>query len=452
MIKLSRALHSLRRSPIGYFMFQTIRGTFDILPDTQDSGSQFVPGSANWQHVEGRVREVMSRFGFEEIRTPTMEPLKLIARGVGQTTDIVQKEMFVVQRSDEDYVLRPEMTAPVMRAYIQHSLAQRGGAQRFYYLGPCFRAERPQKGRFRQFHQFGIELLGADGPRADAEAIACLLAIYDSFGISETRLRINSLGDAETRPKYCEALRDYFEPFRDKLSETSLQRLEANPLRILDTKSPEERTLLTDAPRISNYLSSSSRTHLDEVKEHLDDLRIPYFEDELLVRGIDYYTGVVFELESDDLGSQSALAAGGRYDGLGEDVGSKQPVPAIGWAAGIERLFLALQASGYSFPERERPDVYIVALGHESQKWAFAEAQRLRAAALHVEFDLLGRSMKAQMKEANRQRARVALIVGETELASQRAIIRDLDTSEQKEVEFGELINALQSHSEHSDS
>ena len=424
-------------------MFQTIRGTFDILPDTQEAGKQFVPGSAIWRHVEARVHEVMKRFGFEEIRTPILEPLGLIAHGVGQTTDIVQKEMFVVQRGDEEYVLRPEVTAPVMRSYLQHSLGQRGRAQRLYYLGPCFRAERPQKGRFRQFHQFGVELIGADGPMADAEAIACLRAVYDGFGITGTRLRINSLGDADSRPRYRDALESYFEPFRDRLSESSRQRLETNPLRILDTKSEDERLLLANAPRIAEFLSDEARAHFDAVKQHLNLLGISCTEDPLLVRGLDYYTGVVFELESDDLGSQSALAAGGRYDGLAESVGGKQPVPAVGWAAGIERLFLALQASCYDFPEPDRPDAYMVALGTEAQNWVFAKAQYLRAAGFHVEYDLMGRSMKAQMKEANRQRARFAVIVGENELASGTATVRDLDSSEQREVAFDEIVSSL---------
>ena len=428
--------------------FQTLRGTFDVLPDAQESGGSFIPGSAAWRHVEAVVRGVMAQFGFEEIRTPMMEPLGLIARGVGATTDIVQKEMFVVPRGDEEYVLRPEVTAPVMRAFLQHRLDQRGGTQRLYYIGPCFRAERPQKGRFRQFHQFGIELLGSEAPVADAEAIACLRAVYDAFGITETRLRINSLGDAEARPRYRAALQAYFEPFRDRLSETSRQRLDTNPLRILDTKSPDERALLADAPRLSDFLSDEAQTHFDTVKGHLDALGIPYVEDPLLVRGLDYYTGVVFELESDALGAQSALAAGGRYDGLAESVGAKKPVPAVGWAAGFERLFLALQDTGYAFPDEERPDAFLVALGDEAQAWAFAEAQRLRADGLRVAFDLQGRSMKAQMKEANRQRARRALIVGADELAAGTATVRDFDSSEQRTVPFGELIDALRANAE----
>lgn len=426
-------------------MFQTVRGTFDVLPDAQDGKGSFIPGSAAWRHVEAVVREVMARFGFEEIRTPVLEPLELIARGVGSTTDIVNKEMFVVPRTDENYVLRPEVTAPTMRAYLQHNLAQRGGAQRLYYIGPCFRAERPQKGRFRQFHQFGIELLGADTSLADAEAIACLRAVYEAFGITETRLRINSLGDAETRPAYRAALQAYFEPVRGQLSETSQQRLDTNPLRILDTKSPEERKLLANAPLLSDFMSEEARVHFDAVKAFLDRLGIPYIEDPLLVRGLDYYTGVVFELESDALGAQSALAAGGRYDGLAESVGSKQPVPAVGWAAGIERLFLALQDGGYAFPEPDRLDAFLVALGDEAQAWVFETAQRLRQDGLQVAFDLKGRSMKAQMKEANRQRARTAVIVGDEELQAGTAIIRDLDSSEQQQVPAADLIDSLSS-------
>ncbi|NNF57412.1 MAG: histidine--tRNA ligase [Rhodothermaceae bacterium] len=428
--------------------FQTLRGTFDILPDAQEAGGSFIPGSAAWRHAEAVVRGVMAQFGFEEIRTPMMEPLGLIARGVGATTDIVQKEMFVVPRGDEEYVLRPEVTAPVMRAFLQHRLDQRGGAQRLYYIGPCFRAERPQKGRFRQFHQFGVELLGSGEPVADAEAIACLRAVYEAFGITETRLRINSLGDAEARPRYKEALQAYFEPFRDRLSATSRQRLDTNPLRILDTKSEDERALLAEAPRLSAYLGEAAQAHFDMVKGYLDALGIPYVEDPLLVRGLDYYTGVVFELESDALGAQSALAAGGRYDGLAAAVGGKQPVPAVGWAAGIERLFLALQDTGYAFPASARPDAFLVALGDEAQTWAFAEAQRLRAAGLQVVFDLQGRSMKAQMKEANRQQTRLALIVGSDELAAGTATVRDLDSSEQRTVPFNELIDALRANAE----
>ena len=423
--------------------FQTIRGTFDVLPDDHDSGGSVVPASSSWRHVEAVVRSIMERFAFEEIRTPVMEPLELVARGVGGTTDIVSKEMFTVERSKETYVLRPEVTAPVMRAYLQHHLDQRGGAQRLYYIGPCFRAERPQKGRFRQFHQFGTELLGSDDPRADAEVIANLRAVYDAFGVTGTRLRLNTIGDPADRPAYRDALRDYFAPHASSLSETSRQRLETNPLRILDTKAPHERELLADVPKLPDFVGPEARDHHAAVKGLLDGLGVPYVEDPLLVRGLDYYTRTVFELESDALGAQGALGAGGRYDGLAEAVGSKQRVPAVGYAAGIERLFIALMDQNYAFPEAPRADVFMIALGSDAESAAFGIAQTLRSAGLAVDFALGGRSMKAQMKAADRSGARYAILLGADELAAGEAQVRDLGASEQRAVPIAELAVAL---------
>ena len=425
-------------------MFKTVTGTFDVLPvaNTPKDGST-IPGVAAWRHVEATVREQMARFGFEEVRTPILEPLELVARGVGGTTDIVQKEMFAVERGRETYVLRPEVTAPVVRAALQHSLLQRGGAQRLYYIGPCFRAERPQKGRYRQFHQFGVELLGSDQPVADVEAIANLRAIYGAFGIAGTRLRLNTLGDAADRPRYREALRDYFAPYAADLTPTSRQRLETNPLRILDTKAPNEQEIAGGAPLLPDFVGDAAREHHEAVKAGLDALGIPYVEDPRLVRGLDYYTRTVFELESDALGAQSALAAGGRYDGLAEAVGSKQPVPAVGYAAGIERLFLALEEAGAALPESPRPDAFLVCMDEGARAWALRAAQDLRAGGLRVEFDLLGRAWRKQLKEASRQEARYAVIVGPDDLAAGAAQVRDLASGEQRAVPFGELAGAL---------
>ena len=423
--------------------FQNIKGTFDILPDAYDAGGSTVFSSAAWRWAEGVVRDVMRRFNFAEIRTPIFEPTELIARGVGATTDIVQKEMFAFTKGSTDYVLRPEITAPVMRAYLQHNLAQRGGVQKLSYSGPCFRAERPQKGRFRQFHQFGTELLGSADPRADAETVACMVAIYRAFGVTGTRLRLNTLGDAASRPRYRQALRDHLEPHSDALSETSRQRLETNPLRILDTKNPAERALLDDAPLLIDYIDDESRAHYETVKTLLRDLGIEFVEDPMLVRGLDYYTRTVFELESTDLGAQSALAAGGRYDGLAQAVGSKQPVPAVGFAAGYERLFLALDAQGIAAPEPKDPAAFFVALGDEAERWVFATADRLRADGLRVGLDVKGRSLKAQMKEADRQDARYAVIVGKDELAAEAAQLKDMETGEQRSVPFADLADAL---------
>ena len=422
---------------------QTIRGTFDVLPEAHDSGGMVVPGAAAWRWVESVVRQTMGRFGFDEIRTPILEAVELVARGVGSTTDIVQKEMFTVERSKDTYVLRPEVTAPVMRAYLEHALVQRGGAQRLFYIGPCFRAERPQKGRFRQFHQWGTELIGSDDPRADAETIANMRAVYDAFGITETRLRLNTLGDAADRPAFRDALRQYFEPHAGVLSETSRGRLETNPLRILDTKNPAERALLADAPRLTDFVGTEAADHYAQLKELLDAVGVPYVEDPLLVRGLDYYTRTVFELESDALGAQGALAAGGRYDGLAEAVGSKKVVPAVGYAAGVERLFIALAEAGHDLPEAGRLDVFVVALGDAAERKTFELAQSLRSHGLAVGFALGGRSLKAQMKAADKSGAPTALVVGDEEIASGTAQVRDLTTGEQAAVPFADLADAL---------
>ncbi len=429
--------------------FQNIQGTFDILPDAyRDEGGTRVASSAEWHHVESVIREVMARFNVEEIRTPVFEPTELVARGVGEHTDIVTKEMFAFERSGTSYVLRPEVTAPVMRAFLQHHLEQRGGVQKLFYIGPCFRAEQPQKGRYRQFHQFGIEIIGADGPRADAQAAAGMRAVYRAFGIDNTTLRINTLGTPEDRARYVEALRGYLAPYRDELSETSRRRLRKNPLRILDTKAEHEREILREAPRLIEYVDEASRRDYEAVKALLDEIEIGYEEDPFLVRGLDYYTRTTYELESPDLGAQSALAGGGRYDLLAQALGSGEPVPATGFAAGMERLFLAIEASGYALPAAPRPDVFIAALGEEAERWVFRKAQALRAEGLRVALDLKGRSLKAQMKEANRQKAPYTLIVGGNELEAGKAQVKDMETGDQVEVTFDALADYLKQRRE----
>ncbi|MEX0748178.1 MAG: histidine--tRNA ligase, partial [Rhodothermales bacterium] len=246
--------------------FRNVKGTFDILPETSAADGTTIPSSSAWQHVEAAIREVMSRFNFDEIRTPILEETELIARGVGQMTDIVTKEMFTFDRGDDHYVLRPELTAPVMRSYLQHRLDQRGGTQKLYYIGPCFRAERPQKGRYRQFHQFGAEVIGTQDARADAEIIAVMMAVYEKLGVRRMELRVNSLGDPAGRAEYRQALKSFLEPYRDQLSETSRKRLETNPLRILDTKDQKERELLENAPRLIDFVDAEGLEHYREVK------------------------------------------------------------------------------------------------------------------------------------------------------------------------------------------
>jgi len=423
--------------------FQTIPGTFDILPDAQSSSAGTVAPSHAWQHVEGTIRRVMQRHGVREIRTPILEPTALIARGIGQLTDIVSKEMFAFKRGDAHYVLRPEVTAPVMRAYLQHHLAQLGGVQRLFYIGPCFRAERPQKGRYRQFHQFGTEYIGADDARADAETILLAVDIYRELGLTDFAVRINSLGTAATRPAYKAALTAYLRPLADQLSETSRERLESNPLRILDTKSEAERKLLEGAPVMLDFVDEESRAHYEDVKKHLAAAGLSFEEDPFLVRGLDYYTRTAFEIDSPVLGAQSTLAGGGRYDLLASEIGSKQEVPAVGFAAGMERLFLALEAAGIVLPEAAAPDVFVVTLGDRAADVAFPLVRAWRQSGLSVVYDLKGRSMKAQMREANRQQARRVVILGDAELDAGMAQLKQMDTGEQQSVPLSELPGLL---------
>ncbi len=424
--------------------FQNIKGTFDILPDayTDDGGTRVAP-TAEWRYIEDTVRDVMARYNLEEIRTPILEPTELVARGVGESTDIVQKEMFAFERGDTQYVLRPEVTAPVVRSFLQHHLDQRGGVQKLFYIGPCFRAEQPQKGRYRQFHQFGVEIMGTDDARADAETIAIMTTIYEALGVTDTRLRLNTLGTPDRRAEYVDALREYLESYADDLSDTSRRRLERNPLRVLDTKLEHEQEILRDAPHLIDYVNDESRAHYDRVKGLLDDLDVPYDEDPHLVRGLDYYTETTFELESAALGAQSALGGGGRYDRLAEVLGSDEPVPAVGFAAGMERLFLALDAAEADRPSGPEPDVFIAALGEEAERWVFRTTQDLREAGLHVAHDLKGRSLKAQMKEANRQNAPYALIIGDNELEAHEATVKEMTTGEQVDVPFSDLTHYL---------
>ena len=416
--------------------YTTHHGMTDLLPGEIEQ----------WQALESIIRETARRYHFQEIRTPVLEQTELIARGIGQLTDIVSKEMFAFDRGEDRYVLRPEGTAPVARAYVQHHLAQRGGTQRLFYIGPFFRAERPQKGRQRQFHQFGAELIGASGAIADVEIITFMMDIYKQVGITNTRLKLNSVGDPESRKDYRKALYDYFQPLSDKLSDVSRNRLETNPMRILDSKEEEDEELKAGAPKITDYLTPASKEHFDSVTGLLKRMNIPYELDPFLVRGLDYYTETAFELISPDLGSQDALGGGGRYDLLIEEVGG-QPAPAVGFASGIERLMIACQALGISLTDPAGPDLYFVTRGDQAAQWSLETMPDLRARGLVCTMDYSGRSMKAQMKDANRQQARFAVIVGEQELADNRVTLRDMAKSEEFTITPDELPDHVRSAS-----
>ncbi len=412
--------------------YTTHLGMIDILPDEV----------RKWQYLENLIREEAEKFNLEEIRTPIMEQTELIVRGLGQLTDIVSKEIFAFSRGEDNYVLRPELTAPVVRSYVENHLGQRGGSQKLYYIGPMFRAERPQKGRQRQFHQFGVEVIGSDDPVADVEVIAFMIHIYKKIGITNTTLKLNSIGDPESREKYKEALKAHLKPNFNQLSDISKKRFETNPLRILDSKEEEDQPFIESAPVITDYLGEKSLEHYKKVKEYLKDLNINFEEDPYLVRGMDYYTQTAFELISPDLGAQDALAGGGRYDLLIEEIGG-QPTPAVGFAAGMERLLIACEELGISLGTEKKVDVYIVTLGDEARRWGLKQLPVIRERGLSATMDYMGRSMKAQMKDANRENAQYALIVGGNELAEGKFTLRNMIESDETSLGFEEILEKL---------
>jgi histidyl-tRNA synthetase len=412
--------------------YTTHLGMVDILPDE----------SPKWRALENIIHQEAAQFNFEEIRTPIMEQTELIKRGVGQLTDIVTKEIFAFTKGDSNYVLRPELTAPVVRSFVEHHLDQRGGSQKLYYIGPMFRAERPQKGRQRQFHQFGVEIIGSDTPIADVECIAFMMHIYKRIGIRNFDLKLNSVGDPESRERYKSVLKEYLKPHFDKLSELSQKRFEKNPMRILDSKEPEDQEFIRNAPVIKDHLSEQSAKHFDEVCNYLTKLGIEYTLDPLLVRGMDYYTRTAFELTSPDLGSQDALAGGGRYDLLVEEIGGK-PTPAVGFAAGMERLFIACEELGIELAEPKSVDVYLVSLGEAAKEWALTSLAKFRDAGISATMDYLGRSMRAQMKDADRENAHYTVIVGDNELDEGKFSLRNMKESEETSLSLEEIIEKL---------
>ncbi len=413
---------------------QTPRGTRDQLPQE----------TYRWLFLENKIRDIFGRFNFLEIRTPVFEETELFARGVGQTTDIVQKEMYTFEdRGGRSLTLRPEMTASVVRAYIQHALWNQGGVQKFSYISPMFRQERPQAGRLRQFHQFGVEILGTASPLADVEVIALAMEIFTQLGLTDLTLKINSVGCPKCRPRYKEALRAALKDVKDQLCRDCQVRYDTNPLRILDCKNPTCRSLTEDVPGMEEYLCEECRTHFARVREGLDVLGIPYQVDKRLVRGLDYYTRTAFEIVSTELGSQDAVCGGGRYDRLVAELGGPD-VPGVGFAAGMERLLAILEKKGLSLGEIPAPDVFVVALGDDPvRKAVLPLVQTLRHAGLRCEMDLSERSLKAQLRDAHRQKAHFAVIVGGDELEKEVAQVKNLADGTQEQIPFAELARFL---------
>jgi len=422
---------------------QSLLGTEDILPKTQLIGKDIkVADIHTWQTVEAAAREIFHRAAYKEIRTPSFEQTALFERGIGAATDVVGKEMYTfTDKGDRSCTLRPEGTAGVVRAFIQHSLFAQGGVQRLWYTGPMYRYERPQKGRQRQFHQVGVELIGSHDPRADVEVIALATDLLKALGLQNLTFYLNSVGDKADRTRYREALVNYFTPFKADLDQDSQDRLIRNPLRILDSKDEKTQAIAKDAPSILDYLGEQSQRHFDQVLSQLSDLGITYELNPRLVRGLDYYTHTAFEIQSNDLGSQSAVCGGGRYDGLVEELGGPA-TPAVGWAIGMERLTLLLEK--LNPPPSASPDLYIVSRGEKAEANALQLAQKLRHGGLAVELDLSGSAFGKQFKRADRSGAAACLVLGDDEAAQGTVQLKWLQSGEQTSLSQGELLNDLE--------
>ncbi|MDJ1170741.1 histidine--tRNA ligase [Roseofilum sp. BLCC_M154] len=407
---------------------QGIRGTRDILPDE----------IARWQWVESTARKILSQARYQEIRTPIFEQTELFARGIGEATDVVGKEMYTfTDRGDRSITLRPENTAGVVRSYIEHSLSAKG-LQRLWYMGPMFRYERPQAGRQRQFHQLGLEAIGTADPRADAEAIAIATQILKSLGLKSLKLDLNSVGNREDRLNYRQALVDYLTPYKEELDADSQDRLTRNPLRILDSKDKRTQEIVQDAPSLLQYLGDFSRNHFEQVQTLLTDLGIDYQINPRLVRGLDYYTHTAFEIQSDDLGAQATVCGGGRYDGLVAELGGKE-TPAVGWAMGLERLMILVEKLA-QIPQSTL-DFYLISRGELAERQSLKLAQGLRETGFSVELDLSGAALKKQMARGDKSGAIACLILGDREAENQEVQLKWMATKEQQTLEQTDLLS-----------
>ena len=400
------------------------KGTEDVLPRD----------SYRWQFLENIFREEARAFGYREIRTPVFEHTNLFERGVGDTTDIVQKEMYTfLTKGGDSITLRPEGTAGAARAFLEHGLHNDPLPVKAYYLTSCYRYEKPQAGRLREFHQFGMECYGTKDPAADAELITAAANLFDRLGLKGICLEINSIGCPKCRADYHKALIEYYSQFRGTLCEDCQSRLERNPMRLLDCKVPHDHEIAEKAPTVLDYLCSECREHFEGVKAYLDANGVEYTVNPTIVRGLDYYTKTVFEFLSGDIGAQSAVCAGGRYDGLVEDLGGNA-MPALGFAAGIERLLLTLDAQGIEIPSPAPCDIYIASMGDAAHKKASQLCNSLRKAGLYAEFDVVGRGLKAQMKYANKIGAKFSIVLGDDELANGVGRLKNMDSGEQTDI------------------
>ena len=423
-----------------------IKGTEDVLPKQ----------SYRWQFVENIMREEARAYGFKEIRTPVFEHTELFARGVGQTTDVVQKEMYTFDtKGGESVTLRPEGTAGAARAVLEHSLEQDGLPIKASYFVSCYRYEKPQAGRLREFHQFGIEEYGTQAPAADAEIICLAQSVLDRLGLSQVHLEINSIGCPECRARYNQALKEYFTQYKDRLCPTCLTRLEKNPMRLLDCKSPEDKEIAKDAPKITDYLCEECEAHFTEVKKYIDAAGVEYTVNPTIVRGLDYYTKTVFEFVTDCIGAQGTVCGGGfefvtdcigaqgtvcgggRYDGLIEELGGKH-MPSLGFAMGMERLLMVMDAQKIEIPDNDKTALYIATMGDAAKVKAFELLRQVRECGLIAETDVVGRGLRAQMKYADKIGAKYSVVLGDNEIEENKARVKNMETGEQTELALDE--------------
>jgi histidyl-tRNA synthetase len=408
----------------------TPKGLFDILPEPREQWCR----SDLWSYLEEEIRTITSQYGYREIRTPIFEKTELFARGVGEGSDIVRKEMYTFEdHGGRLMTLRPEGTAPVMRSFISHGLQQQGSVHKFFYIAPMFRYERQQAGRYRQHHQFGVEAVGQPQAEQDAEVIDLLYTFLGRLGLKGLHLQLNSLGDIKCRQQHRQALVDYLTPRREQLSEESRQRLEVNPLRILDSKSPQDREWVESAPSILDFLEEEAQNHFERLKELLNGMRVPYTVNPHLVRGLDYYNRTVFEVQSSELGAQNSLGGGGRYDSLlalleGPDL------PAIGFGCGLERILQAMIAQGTPLPPPTRPQIFLAPLGERALFFCSVLASELRRRGIRAALNTQGKRVKALLQMANSVNARSILVIGDEELDRGVANWQDLDARTTREV------------------
>lgn len=412
--------------------FQIPRGTQDILPGKVEL----------WQFVENKARDICRRYNYKEIRTPIFEQTELFARGVGDTTDIVQKEMYTFEdRGGRSLTLRPEGTASTVRSYVENKMfGSPVQPTKLYYMGPMFRYERPQSGRMRQFVQFGVEAIGSSDPIIDAEVIALAMEFYREIGLKNLKLVINSLGDSQSRDAHREALINHFKPRISEFCSDCQARLTKNPLRILDCKKDHDHQLMATAPAILTYLNQESNTYFSKVQSLLGDMNIDFVVDPNLVRGLDYYNNTAFEImiDGEGFGSITTLAGGGRYNGLVEEIGGPD-MPGIGFALSIERLLMALEVQGVTLPIEEKLDCYVISIGEKAELVSANVVFQLRKAGFSCDQDYLGKKMKAQMKAADRFQASYVAIIGETELEKDMVIMKEMETGDQEEIPVNEV-------------